>query len=329
MKPAIRKLKILLRKAEASIHNHYYGNCAVLLYHRVTSLKDDPQQLCVSPENFKQQLHYLKQNDFRILSSEKFHYHLVNKKKFPAKSIFITFDDGYADNFLEALPILEEYNTPALIYIATGTLNTSHEYWWDTAERILIRSSTGTDINYCINGISFNPSKVTDKERLQIYHDLLPFLRSMPSIKREAYLKELAGIFSSEKGRISHRALTYDELRKLSSSPLITIGAHTHLHPSLAALTYQEQLDEISTSKELLEKELSTIIKHFSYPFGTANDFNDLTIEICQQLEFESVAANIPALVRCNSGTMNFPRFLVRNWNAEEFSKNLKSFFQT
>lgn len=44
------------------------------------------------------------------------------------------------DNFTNALPILEELDIPATIFVSTGNINTSEEFWWDELERILLNS---------------------------------------------------------------------------------------------------------------------------------------------------------------------------------------------
>ena len=98
------------------------------------------------------------------------------------------------------------------------------------------------------------------------------------------------------------------------------------LHPSLGKLTYEQQLDEIKTSKEILENLLSKNVTHFSFPFGTFSDFNDDTIKICKQLNFEMVAANYPYIVHKHSNVLALPRFLVRDWDTTEFENNLRQF---
>src|SRR5205823_8315892 len=54
-------------------------------------------------------------------------------------------------------------------------------------------------------------------------------------------------------GRPSHRAMTVDELRRLARSPLVTIGAHTVHHPSLAVECITRQREEIEDSRHQLE----------------------------------------------------------------------------
>jgi len=321
------KIKKVVSFAQKKYQKVFYGSCAVLLYHRVTQSQTDPQQLSVTPANFNAHLEHLK-NNYHLLTIKEFQYYLENKKKFPKKSVLITFDDGYADNYLEALPILEKHTAQALFYIATGTLNTDVEFWWDAIERIVLLSVHKTEEEkYVLNGVEYNLSGLDNTKRFELYEQLLPALRVMNSSLREEKINELGRIFNSSQGRASHRAMTYEELKKMDLSNAAVIGAHTHLHPSLGALTYEEQLKEIETSKNILEQHLNKKITHFSYPFGTIKDFNADTLDIMKKMNFQLVAANIPYLVHKNTDQYSFTRFLVRDWNSGEFEKQMQSFF--
>lgn len=78
----------------------------VLLYHRVADLDSDPERLAVSPTHFREQMNYLKEH-YRIVRFE------GDWSGLQESAVAVTFDDGYADNFYEALPILEETGVPA------------------------------------------------------------------------------------------------------------------------------------------------------------------------------------------------------------------------
>ncbi|MEO6904083.1 MAG: polysaccharide deacetylase family protein [Bacteroidia bacterium] len=305
----------------------FFGTCAVLLYHRINELETDPQLLSVSTVHFDEHVAYLRKN-YNLLTINEFENFLKNKKRFPKNSVIITFDDGYADNYLKAIPVLEKHNAQAIFYIATGTINTTNEYWWDAIERIVLLSSRSpTKSSFELNGTKFNLTNISSSERVKLYEDLLPKLRQMKSFEREEKIAELADIFNSTEGRITHRAMTFEELKKMGKSKSAIIGAHTHLHPSLGALSKQDQYEEIKLSKDILEKLLNKEITHFSYPFGTRADFNANSLNIMQQLNFSFSAANFPSLVNPNSNKLKFPRYLVRDWDIETFEMKMSGFF--
>ena len=87
----------------------------VLTYHRVAVLRDDPEQLAVSPDRFRRQLEFLRSN-YPILRFDE------PWGKPERMSFVITFDDGYADNLTAALPILREFDCPAAFFICAGAI---------------------------------------------------------------------------------------------------------------------------------------------------------------------------------------------------------------
>ncbi len=90
----------------------------VLMYHHVSPAKD---MITTSPENFERQIRGLAKNGYRALSTQEF-ADFLSGKPVPAKSILITFDDGYLDNWVYAHPILKKYNMRATMFIVTGVI---------------------------------------------------------------------------------------------------------------------------------------------------------------------------------------------------------------
>ena len=56
----------------------------------------------------------------------------------PARSVVVTFDDGYVDNLEQAFPVLREHGVPASLFVATGNIDTPREFWWDRLESVLL-----------------------------------------------------------------------------------------------------------------------------------------------------------------------------------------------
>jgi peptidoglycan/xylan/chitin deacetylase (PgdA/CDA1 family) len=102
------------------------NGCAVLLYHRVFKPTIDSQLLSVYPANFEQHLIFLKEN-YELISTQTLKERIITKT-LTNRSICLTFDDGYFDNFSEALPILEKYQIPATIFVCTGNIGESSAF---------------------------------------------------------------------------------------------------------------------------------------------------------------------------------------------------------
>lgn len=293
----------------------------------MSKLETDPQLLSVSPENFDDHIKYIQQN-YQLLTIDDFFDFLSEGKNLPKKSVVLTFDDGYADNLLEALPVLEKNNAQALFYISTGNLNTTNEFWWDEVERhLLLAGKLPEELRLKINDSDIIYSTKTAAEIKNTYETLLPLLRTMTSSTRKNTIMQIFEWSGKIPPRSTHRSMTFDEVKIMSNSSAAVLGAHTHSHQSLAALTKEEQKDEIQLSKNILEELTGKEILHFSYPFGTKKDFNQTTIKICFDLGFKWVSANYPDTADVTSSNFQLPRFLVRDWKKEEIGMHLKSFF--
>lgn len=320
------KAKSIASKILKQWHSAMYGSCAVLLYHRVSEYTNDPQLLCVSPENFDKQLEFLK-NNYTVLTIEEWKTNILQHKKFKSGSIVISFDDGYEDNFLHALPILEKNGTQALFYVCTGNLNTPNEFWWDELENILLLSKpVGQELSIDLNGL-IKKYGTDIEQRNTLYQELLPVLRKMHPNKRSITLKQLSEQFGNPAPRASHRSMSFEQLKKMSGSNAAVIGAHTHNHPSLAALSMEEQKSEIQHSKQIVEDLLGTKIEHFSYPFGTKMDYTQGTMNLCKEAGFHLVASNYPYITHAYTDPFQVPRFLVRDWQLNEFKSAIHNFF--
>lgn len=88
----------------------------VLMYHHVSPVDG---MINVTPANFEQQLIWLKRRGYRSLSSDEFAAHLAGAPA-PARSVLITFDDGYLDNWVYAYPLLKKYGFRAMVFLVTS-----------------------------------------------------------------------------------------------------------------------------------------------------------------------------------------------------------------
>lgn len=108
-------------------------NIIVLNYHKI-DFYDDP--LSVTPVEFTNQLNYFKTYNYHVVSLNDVYDYLEKDKPLPNKPVVITFDDGYADNYEYAYPILRQFGYPATIFVITKLINTKGYITWEQAREM-------------------------------------------------------------------------------------------------------------------------------------------------------------------------------------------------
>lgn len=282
----------------------------VLMYHRINDeVGQKLKGLSVSVSNFENQLLYYKSN-FQILRLDE---DWISLKK---TGIVITFDDGYADNFLNALPLLEKYQIPATIFVTTLNINTKNEFWWDR----LVFDYSNCDESFYLPNQSGKISKSNSS-----YTYITDYVHEMQNEDKEEWFLEFEKINRiSFFPREEYRSLTNLELKLLSEHPLITLGIHTHNHYSLGTLSYEEQKQEISFSIEKLKELTTKAIKYLALPHGS---YNQDTLKIAQELNLKGILlANDYYSSIKNKSSKKINRILMPNIEGKELIKRLKRF---
>lgn len=90
----------------------------VLMYHHVSP---SPGLVTVSPATFHAQMAWLAKHNYRSIGTDDLAAFLAGKP-LPEKSVMITFDDGYLDNYLYAHPVLQAFGLKAVLFVITGWL---------------------------------------------------------------------------------------------------------------------------------------------------------------------------------------------------------------
>lgn len=113
----------------------------ILYYHSVRASADN--EVTVTPKLLKSELQYLKDSGYITLTISELKDYLLNNSPIPKKSIVITFDDGYMDNYDNAFPILKELDLKATIFCITFKLDGSYYLSKDAIKEM---SDYGIDI---------------------------------------------------------------------------------------------------------------------------------------------------------------------------------------
>lgn len=317
----------------------------ILMYHRIANPVVDPWQLAVSAENFEQHLMLLERKNIvkplpQIIED-------LKKKKISKKSIAITFDDGYEDNYLIAKPLLKKYKLPATFFITSKSINSANEFWWDELAEILLQTQTLPQIlSLDINGhafsfdlgeetllkkelankhknyIYFNPPETL---RSRLYYKLWKHFSAIPDrdqMKLMEQIREWAG--TARDSQPAYHCLSSEQIKELSASQLFHIGGHTVSHPALPFYNKDIQQQEILGNKLLLEQITGKKIDLFAYPSGK---YNDLTIKILNQMGFEAAFTTNAKKVKKYADPFTLGRFQVTNYNGDQLKHRLLKWF--
>lgn len=134
----------IIKEREFKGENLKYNDKSVpvLMYHSIDYEKGN--ELRVPKGVFREQMSYLKQNGYTTLTLDELYNFFINNKPVPNKSIVITFDDGYKDNFENAYPVLKEFGFNATIFVITSTVDANKNYL--TSLQIKELEENGIDI---------------------------------------------------------------------------------------------------------------------------------------------------------------------------------------
>lgn len=101
----------------------------IIMYHHV-DITEELKPNIVSPQNFERQMAYLKDHRYRVLSFNELVELTQNNEPLPRKSVVITFDDAYENNYTHAFKILKKYGYPAIIFTPSDLIGQEGHLSW-------------------------------------------------------------------------------------------------------------------------------------------------------------------------------------------------------
>ncbi|AHM60587.1 polysaccharide deacetylase [Flammeovirgaceae bacterium 311] len=318
------------------------------MYHRIAQPQSDVWNIAVSPVNFEQQLQLLKKSG-KVVPLKALVQGL-EEGSLQSRSMAITFDDGYADNYEVAVPLLEKYRLPATFFIASGNIGKETEFWWDELEQLILFSEDlPPAFSMNIGGEAINISlaeeeRLDDKlhrqhqqwrafvteppgQRAALFLQLWQHLRPLPALEQQrilAQIRQWANV--PQQYRANYRSMTRAQLQQLSAKPLFDVGIHTVTHPALADHTEDFQFKELTDNREQLREITGMTPALLAYPYGS---YNHQTLNIAEKLKIKGAVTTEDTLVTPQTNLLRIGRFQVNNWNGSMFTEQLKGWQST
>ena len=260
-----------------------------LCYHGVIGngapFDDLRTHLAVSQAQFEEQMNELRKQ-WKPVSLTQILNHVQHGKTLPDKAVFVSFDDGFANNLTYAAPILQKYQIPAAIFLTTGLLGTQQTVW---ALELLERIHDWEPPKFVLpKGVSLDGSSEIElpptgsKERFDTAYSIFAQCRSLSEAKRKDYLQCLDKMQhwhpQEQWQKDLYRMLDWDEVEELYHQG-IEFGIHTVSHCSLAQIDINEAVKEMEMAKAALRKRLKFEPFSIAYPFGDSDSYSEVIVK--------------------------------------------------
>jgi len=134
----------------------------ILMYHSIDE-KAAETKLSVLPENFARQMRFLNDRNYNVVTLKELVDIIRSKKKFPPKTVAITFDDGYENNYLEAFPVIKKYGIPITIFMVINNIGKKGYLSLDQIKEMTASGLVAVDSHTLTH--SYLP-KIKDKDKL-------------------------------------------------------------------------------------------------------------------------------------------------------------------
>jgi peptidoglycan/xylan/chitin deacetylase (PgdA/CDA1 family) len=206
---------------------------------------------------------------------------MENGRKTPRRIAAVTFDDGYADVYHHALPLLKRKGIPAAVFVVSDLIGTQTLQYHDQLYLLLVRAFASKSPRDVISHLRKSGIRPPDAESLGagVLVDYSKTVNSLLALLPRAEIERFIAILESDTGFVplpleTHRSVTWEMVDEMHRAGIV-IGSHTRSHAVLPNESPERVLEEIEGSRIELERRLQTTVRHFAYPDGR---FNQSTI---------------------------------------------------
>lgn len=238
-------------------------------------------------ENLRRQMRYLRQH-YRVMhleeALEEFYapaqeQHGGRQGRDQRIPLVLTFDDGYLDNYTYGLQLARELQVPITIFLIPGYIESGACFWWLAGEYLANHAQAE---NVTIGGKTYDLAQA--EQRRELARAIEMQARHAGSVaERENFLAEVQQTLGVTlpvrvKGDRADPSLplTWEEIREMEQSGLVSFGAHTMHHPIPGYLPDPAEVRrEVEECRCVLQQRLGHPVRTFAYPVGKLEHIGD------------------------------------------------------
>lgn len=243
---------------------------AILMYHGVTE-RDHGLWTQVPRAAFERQMAYLARHHRPVALSEAVAG--LGRTHGVDRTVAVTFDDGFANNATVALEVLRRHGVPATVYLATGFVDGGRgSMIWTDRVYALLRAARE-------RGADLSPLGIDPGERspAELKEALCRRLKRVPDAEKNDFLARLESLAGPplEEDVELFAPLDWEQVGHMARRGRVDFGAHTVEHVILTSVDRERAAEEIGHSQLRVSERVGEPVRHFAYPNGTPEDFDE------------------------------------------------------
>lgn len=298
--------------ARTGVFRHGTGDGVILCYHRILPNNechgDSPNDWLTVPISYFEQHMEVLATEFEPIAIGDVPSRIGHgRRKHARPFVCVTFDDGYLDNLIHALPVMESHRIPMTVYVTSWQEYNTPRAWWHDLWALLEHSDT-----YCLqlNSVLLEGSIANSRQKLRAFERISNVLRVGTKEVIADFYEQMPDATAWHVGQ-ERLFMNADELGLLAQHPLVTVGSHTDGHFSLSALNDWEAATQINKSKSCLENLLGKPVSHFAYPYGLPWTFGTRELHLLADAGYSTAVTTSPNRISKETSIFALPRTLV------------------
>lgn len=281
------------------------GRLNILIFHRVRAHRDPLFPGEPDRDDFDRLMGLVAEN-FHCIGLPEAVARLSAGRPLPPRAVAISFDDGYADNRTEAVPVLQAHGLTASFFVASGFLDGG--WMWNDGVIDVVRRSerplaTAGIGEICADSLALD-SLASRRDAIRQLIGAIKHLDPARRLQIVQALQQRMGL-QPPQGLM----MTTEQLRGLRRGGM-GIGAHTVNHPILARLADDAARREIAAGRDRLQDLLQERVPLFAYPNGQpASDYSTASVRLVQEAGFDAAFSTAWGAAAVGADVFQLPRF--------------------
>lgn len=280
----------------------FSGDVTILAYHRVLDVPNehefpfDIELVSASVSQFTRQMEHIKAH-YQPITFATLLTHLARGDKPLRRAAIITFDDGFADNYHNAFPVLKRLKIPATIFLSTDNIDRQETFWYEKLSYAVMTTRANSIATSTLGAYTVEKDPAS---RRRLIINIITKLKLVPDDVRLASLDDLYTQFLGNREwqeDVRSGPLTWGQIKEMSVSN-IEFGSHSVSHPVLSRLPLAKLAFEVEHSKHRIESELQQQVQVIAYPVGGVEAFDENVRSAVKKAGYELGVSYIPGIER-------------------------------